>query len=93
MFPDQSFVIFMVASQYLVFCRKKLSASSISLTNIANASSFISKVARVDVEGLREAKDAHFSIEGMLRALKDELMLWKRLLTRGLITMSLNISS
>ena len=49
---------------------KKLSASSISLTNIANASSFISKVARVDVEGLREAKDAHFSLEGHVKSIE-----------------------
>ena len=49
---------------------KKLSASSISPKNIANASSFISKVARVDAEGLREAKDAHFSIEGHVRSIE-----------------------
>ena len=49
---------------------KKLSASSISPKNIANASSFISKVARVDVEGLREAKDAHFSFEGHVKSIE-----------------------
>ena len=49
---------------------KKLSASSISPKNIANASSFISKVARVDVEGLREAKDAHFSLEGHVKSIE-----------------------
>ena len=49
---------------------KKLSASSISPKNIANASSFISKVARVDVEGLGEAKDAHFSIEGHVNSIE-----------------------
>ena len=92
MFPDQSFVIFMVASQYLVFARKKLSASSISLTNIANASSFISKVARVDVEGLREAKDAHFSIEGHVKSIERRVNALEAASTRGLITMSLNIS-
>ena len=49
---------------------KKLSVSSISPKNIANASSFISKVARVDVEGLREAKDAHFSLEGHVKSIE-----------------------
>ena len=49
---------------------KKLSASSISPKNIANASSFISKVARVDVRGLREAKDAHFSFEGHVKSIE-----------------------
>ena len=49
---------------------KKLSGSSISPKNIANASSFISKVARVDVEGLREAKDAHFSLEGHVKSIE-----------------------
>ena len=49
---------------------KKLSASSISPKNIVDASSFISKVARVDVEGLREAKDAHFSIEGHVNSIE-----------------------
>ena len=49
---------------------KKLSASSISLKNIANASSFIGKVARVDADGLPEAKDAHSSLEGHVKSIE-----------------------
>ena len=49
---------------------KKLSASSISLANIINASSFIGKVARVDADGLPDAKDAHFSLEAHVRSVE-----------------------
>jgi len=49
---------------------KKLSASSISLANIINASSFIGKIARVDAEGLPNAKDAHFSLEAHVRSVE-----------------------
>ena len=49
---------------------KKLSASSISLADIINASSFIVKVARVDADGLPDAKDAHFSLEAHVRSVE-----------------------
>ena len=52
---------------------RKLSASSISLNNIANASSFIGEVARVNADGLPEAKDAHSSLEGHVRSIEERV--------------------
>ena len=52
---------------------KKLSASSISLANIINVSSFIVKVARVDADGLPDAKDAHFSLEAHVRSVDERV--------------------
>ena len=52
---------------------KKLLESSISLTNIIKASSFICKVARVDADGLPDAKDAHPSLEAHLRSVEERV--------------------
>ena len=52
---------------------RKLSGLSISSDNITDASFFISEVARVDAEGMPEARDSHSSLEGHVRSINDRV--------------------